>query len=108
MEMQITHPEEVRALRSSRERVAALLARYPKISSRDRREILDFLKTGRHLEIGLLTANAALRPRLDSFMADHNHHFRVTLAESARVLAAISAFLLVCWLLWELIGPAQV
>lgn len=107
MTMQTTHIEEVRALRSSREHVADLLSRYPRLSATEVRDVVDFLKTGRHLEIGLLTSNAAVRPKLDAFMADHGRHFRVTFAESAGVLAAIAAFLTVCWLVWELIGPAQ-
>jgi hypothetical protein len=88
-----------------RERVAALLARYPKISKNENREILEFMKEGRHLEIGLLTSDETLRPNLDAFMEDHKKHFRVSFGETAAVVAMIAAFLLAAWLFWELIGP---
>ena len=53
------HVEEVRALRSSRDRVSKLLTRYPDVSEEHRREILEFFKEGRHIDIGLLTAPEA-------------------------------------------------
>lgn len=102
-----THIEEVRALRSSRDRIAALLSRYPDVSDRDRAEILEFMKEGRHLDIGMLTANDNLRPQLDAFMDDHKRHFRVGAAEVIRLLAVLAAAALVCLLLWELLRPAS-
>jgi hypothetical protein len=102
-----SHIEQVRELRSTRERVAALLGRYPHVSDKDRKEILAFMKEGRHLDIGLLTANDNLRPRLDAFMEDHKRHFRIGVAEVARLLAVFAAVALVCWLLWELVRPAS-
>ena len=107
MNMHTAHIEEVRAMRSSRERVAALLDRYPRLTPTEIREVVDFMKTGSHLEIGLLTSNSALRPKVDAFMADHGAHFRVTVAECVGVIAAIAAFLGVCWLIWEMLGPVQ-
>jgi hypothetical protein len=106
MEMN-AHASRVEADRSptSRERVAVLLARYPTVSKNDKREILDFMKNGRHLEIGLLTSKEVLRPKLDAFMEDHKRHFRASFGESAAVVAMIAAFLLAAWLFWELIGP---
>ncbi|HET7316302.1 MAG TPA: hypothetical protein VFI88_02620 [Sphingomicrobium sp.] len=59
--------EEVRGLRANRERIAGLLRDYPAISDNDVREILTFLRTGRHLDIGMLTSNESLRPKLDVF-----------------------------------------
>jgi len=38
-------------------------------------------------------------------MADHAKHLRVGFGEGAAVVAAISGFLLVCWLIWEAIKP---
>ena len=63
------------------------------------------MKNGRHLEIGLLTSNESLRPRLDAFMEDHKKHFGVSFGEVAAIVAMIAAFLLAAWLFWELIGP---
>ena len=102
-----SHVEEVRAVRSSRERVGELLGRYPHVSDKDRREILAFMRHGRHLDIGLLTSNEKLRPKLDSFMRDHKRHFRIDIVDVVRVFAVITAALMVCWLLWELVRPAS-
>jgi len=85
--------------------VAALLGRYPDVSKDENRVILEFMKNGRHLEIGLLTSNESLRPKLDAFMEDHKKHFRVSFGEAAAIVAMIGAFLLAAWLFWELIGP---
>ena len=65
----------VRDVRSRRDRVADLVGRYPDISERDRREIIAFMRNGRHLDIGLLTANEKIRSKLDRFMHDHRSHF---------------------------------
>ncbi len=89
----------------TRERVTALLGRYPDVSKEENRAILDFMKTGRHLDIGLLTSNDSLRPKLDAFMEDHKWHFRVSFGEAAAIVSMIAAFLLAAWLFWELIGP---
>ena len=102
-----SHIGEVRAARSTRDRVAELLEHYPHVSDKDRKEILQFMKEGRHLEIGLLTANDNVRPQLDAFMDDHKRHFRVGAAEVIRLLAVLAAAALVCLLLWELLRPAS-
>ena len=62
MNYQTTH-EEVRALRSDRERIADLLSRYPRLSHHETGEIVTFLRTGRHLDIGMLTSSERLRPQ---------------------------------------------
>jgi hypothetical protein len=98
--------EEVRALRATRTQVAALLSRYPKVSDEDTKLILGFLRTGRHLDVGMLTAEESLKPQLDRFMADHARHFRVGVFEASAVIAAIAGFLIVCWLAWEAVKPA--
>jgi hypothetical protein len=97
---QTTH-EEVQALRSDRERVTDLLGRYPGLSESEVREVLTFLKTGRHLDVGLLTSNDRIRPKLDQFMDDHKSHFRVKLGEGALLVGGIIAFLAIAWLVWE-------
>lgn len=89
----------------TRERVAALLGRYPDVSKDENLAILDFMKTGRHLEIGLLTSDEKLRSNLDAFMKDHRRHFQVSFGEAAAVISMIAAFLLAAWLFWELVGP---
>jgi hypothetical protein len=96
-----THPEEVRALRLDRERVSDLLARYPSVSDGESHEILSFLRNGRHLDIGLLTSNRRLRPKLDAFMADHKAHFRIGIGEGTAVIGGILLILALLWLVWE-------
>lgn len=97
--------EEVRAVRASRARTAELLGNYPQLSDADRREILAFLQTARHLDIGLLSSNDNIRPKLDAFMDDHRTELGVTPREAFTAVAAIAGFLFACWLLWTLLGP---
>ena len=92
---------DVRALHATRERVARLLSRYPEVTDDDVAEIVEFLRTGRHLDIGLLTADDALRPKLDAFMAAHKTQLRPKLGEVAVIAALIASFLFACWLLWS-------
>ena len=93
-----TTREEVRALRFDRERIAGLIGRYPTISAEETSEVLSFLRNGRHLDIGLLTSNDRLKPKLDAFMEEHKSHFRVSVIESWAVIAAIGAVLYALWL----------
>lgn len=102
-----SHIEEVRAVRSTRERIAGLLKRYPHVSDKDRKEILQFIKEARHLEVGLLTANDNVRPQLDAFMQDHKRHFRLDAFDVLRAVALIGAIVMVCWLVWELFMPVS-
>ncbi len=97
---------EVALWPTSRERVAKLLGRYPQVSKNENRAILEFMKNGRHLDIGLLTSDQSLKPNLDAFMEDHQKHFRVSFGEATAVVVMIAAFLLAAWLFWELIGPS--
>ena len=100
--------EEARAAGPARDRVASLLSRYPHVSDRDRKEILQFMKEARHLEVGLLTANDNVRPQLDAFMDDHKRHFRLDALDVVRAVTVVAAVLMVCWLLWELFMPVAV
>lgn len=96
--------EEVRAVRASRARAAELLGNYPQLSDADRREVLTFLQTARHLDIGLLSANDKIRPKLDAFMDDHRTELGVTPREAFTAIALIVGFLFACWLLWTILG----
>jgi hypothetical protein len=92
--------------RLTREQAAHLLSRYPQVSDAESKAILTFLRKGRHLDVGTLTADEKLKPHLDGFMTDHAKHFRVSIREGSAVVAAIAAFLIVCWLVWEAVKPA--
>jgi hypothetical protein len=91
----------------SRERVAELLVRYPEVSPKDRREIVAFMRRGRHLDIGLLTSNPRLRPQLDRFMKDHERDFRIGVVDVVRLAAVLAASVVALWLMWELIRPVS-
>ncbi|HJU77907.1 MAG TPA: hypothetical protein VJ597_08295 [Sphingomicrobium sp.] len=96
-----------RAPLPSRERVAELLGRYPEVSNKDRREIVAFMRKGRHLDIGLLTSNIKLRPQLDRFMKDHQREFRLGVVDVVRMVAVLAASVVALWLMWELIRPVS-
>jgi hypothetical protein len=97
-----TNHEQIRALGTTAARAAALLTRYPRVSKDESREIMTFLKTARHLDVGRLSSDASIRPRLDAFMEDHKKHLGVTVGEAIWTIGLIAAFLVVCWLLWGL------
>ena len=101
-----SRPEEQRPARLTRAEAADLIERYPRVSQAEAKLIVDFLRKGRHLDVGIVTADEALKPQLDSFMADHSKHFRIGVGEGSAVVAAIAAFLTVCWLAWEAVKPA--
>ena len=101
MTHQSLHVEEVRALRADRHRVADLLGRYPDLTADEVREIIVFMKTGPNLDIGLLTSNVALRPKLDAFMAEHKAHFRLKWTESLAVTAGVFGVPTAAWALSE-------
>jgi len=81
--------------------VADLLSRYPSVSGEEERQILTFLRRGRHLDVGLLTSNERLRPKLDAFFEDHKAHFKLKWAEGAAAVGVIGALMAILWLVWE-------
>lgn len=85
----------------SSEQVADLVSRYPGITDDETKEILTFLRTGRHLDVGLLTADESIRPNLDAFMGDHKAHFHVKWWEGAAVMVGIAALPIAFWLVRE-------
>jgi hypothetical protein len=95
------HDRRIAASGSKRERVADLVRRYPQITKEEAIEIIAFMRTGRHLDIGLLTSDEEIRPKLDAFMDDHKADFRVRWWESAAVIGTIAVFLMTFWLVWE-------
>jgi hypothetical protein len=97
-----TSHEEIKAIRTNRDRAASLLTRYPGLSGEETQEVLRFLKTARHLDVGLLSSDDAIRPRLDAFMEDHRKQFAIGLDEAGKVIAALVAVFIVLLLLWEL------
>jgi len=90
----------------TREAAAELISRYPDVSNAEGKAILKFLRHGRHLDVGVLTADPKLKPQLDLFMEQHASHFRVGFGEASALIAGILGFLIVCWLIWEAARPA--
>jgi len=91
----------VRAIRHDRKRIADLLGDYPELSAAETQEILAFIRTGSHLDVGLLTSNEQIRPKLDAFMHDHKAHFELGWGEMFKLVAALAAVLLALGFAWE-------
>ncbi|MCH8616605.1 hypothetical protein LZ016_10905 [Sphingomonas sp. SM33] len=85
--------------RTDRQQVADVLMRYPSVSSREVEQVIRFLQTGRHLDIGLLTSDERIRRNLDHFMEDHKERFRVKWHEVATVTIMLILMLASLWLL---------
>lgn len=64
------------------------------------------MRTGRHLDIRLLTSDDAIRPNLDAFIADHKTAFRAKWWESAAVAGGILVLLITAWLIWAAFAEA--
>jgi hypothetical protein len=89
-----------------RERASELQRRYARVSEEKPGEILRFIRTGRHLNIGLLPSDDGLRPKLESFMKDHKTDLRVNWRESAAVVGGILVLLITAWLIWASLADA--
>jgi hypothetical protein len=88
--------------RSSRARIFELVRRYPQITESETAEILRFMRKGRHLDIGILTADESIQPQLDAFMRDNKSHLGVKWNEMAVLLGSLTGLFGMLWLLREL------
>lgn len=87
--------------KNARARVKVLLHAYPNIDAAETAEIADFLRTGPVLEVGLLSSDEELRPKLLAFQAEHEGRFALR-AKDYLVVALISvALAVICFLLWD-------
>ena len=93
--------EEVKAIRADRERIAGLLWDYPRIGSRETGEILAYLKSARHLDVGLLSSDSRIGAKLERFMKEHKSHFQLSVGEAVAAIAVIVGILSIAWLIWE-------
>ena len=91
---------------ADRERASELLTRYPKVSDEEAGEILQFLRGGRHLDIGLVSSRDGLRPKLDSFIEDPQEHFRLNWREGAAWVGGILVALVTAFLIWGAFAEA--
>ena len=99
--MTTTTREEVRAIRADRQHVIELIERYPRITADETQDVITFLKTGRHLDVGMVTGDGALKPKLDAFMQEHKGHFRLKWTEIVAVTAGIFGLPTGAWMVWE-------
>lgn len=83
------------------DRIEGLLARYPGLTDPEIHEVLLFLRKGRALEIGFLTSNEAIKPKLDRFRADHARDLSLGARELAIVGIAMLVLLAAVALLWN-------
>jgi hypothetical protein len=94
-----THPELNQA--GQRGHIEELLRRYPDIREAETQEIVHFLATGRHLDVGLVAGNDAFVGKVAEIKRTHASRFRIKLHEAALfVLATVGpvAFLAVRYL----------
>jgi plasmid stability protein len=86
--------------RPDAERVTALLARYPRVSRDEAREILTFLRTGRYRDVGALASDRGLGRNLDEFLKDHWPQFHLHSDHGGAVMGGVAFVLLLAGLAW--------
>ena len=85
-----------------RNHIAGLLARHPDLAAAETAEILDFLKTGSMIDIGMLRGDPAFRPKIEQIRAENSAHFRLGAGRSLLIALGIALpFLLLCWLILD-------
>lgn len=83
-----------------RTRIAGLLDHHPHLNPEESAEILDFLKTGSMIDIGMLRGDPAYRAKIEAMKAANQDAFRVGPLRSILVALAVALpFLLLCWLI---------
>jgi hypothetical protein len=88
--------------RQSRERISELVRRYPQVTEEETAEILRFMRKGRHLDVGILTADQSLQPQIDAFMRDNKGHLGVKWSEIAVLLGSLTGLFGMLWLVRDL------
>ena len=81
------HPELNRS--SRRAEIEALLRRYPKTSEAETAEIVHFLATGPHLDVGLVAGNDAFSEKVAEIRNHNPSRFRLKLGEAIVFALAI-------------------
>ncbi|MDT9600668.1 hypothetical protein [Sphingosinicella rhizophila] len=69
-----------------RQRIEGLLRRYPETNEAETKEIISFLTTGSHLDVGLVSGSDPFKDKVTRFRAEHGSHFRLKLSEVALFL----------------------
>ena len=85
-----------------RRHIEALLGRYPDLRDTEKAEVVHFLATGPHLDVGLIMGNDAFRAKVEEIRKANPSHFRLKLHEALFFILAIggpAAFLVAKYLL---------
>ena len=93
--------EQTLAGEGRRDRVEALLRRYPETSAAETAEIIHFLKKGPLFDVGLVTGNDELKPTVERIRREHRAEFSLGLREYAIVAAIVIALIVVGAILWN-------
>jgi hypothetical protein len=94
------HPELKASTR--RKQIEDLLRRYPNIREAETAEIVRFLATGPHLDVGLIAGHDEFKEKVRALRTSHRRQFRPKLAETLLFVAGIAgpaAFLIAKYLL---------
>jgi len=83
---------------SSPQRISELISQYPRLSGDEVHEVQNFIRTGRYLDILLLTSNDKLRPKIDAFMDEHGDLF----SRQPDVAAVAGTIILASFVLWAI------
>jgi len=83
-----------------RTRIAGLLDHHPNLSADETAEILDFLKTGSMIDIGMLRGDPTYRAKIETVKAANHRAFRLGPVRSVLIGLAIALpFIAICWLI---------
>ena len=83
-----------------RSRIASLLDHHPNLAPDETGEILDFLKNGSMIDIGMLRGDPAYRTKIDAVKASDQGAFRLGIGHSMLIGLAIALpFIAICWLI---------
>lgn len=82
-------------------RIEALLRRYPGLTDEEMHELLQFVRKGPALEIGLISGKDELKPQLDRFRADHAQDLSIGGREIAIIAALVIVVVVAVILLWD-------
>lgn len=83
-----------------RSRIASLLDHHPNLAPEETTEILDFLKNGSMIDIGMLRGDPAYRAKIDTVKASDQSAFRLGIGRSMLIGLAIALpFIAICWLI---------
>lgn len=85
-----------------KQRVKALFTRYPDITSEERRELTDYMRSGPLLEIGLLKGDETIRYKIAAFEQEQEKALSHAPQEIAVLLVIFVLLAVACSALWDM------